>query len=71
MDPIAAKYIAAGLSCIGIGLSSIGVMNGVRYFRERGGGTNTPERAPFFGLFVAIILALCCVGFTSLLLFAA
>jgi F-type H+-transporting ATPase subunit c len=25
MDPIAAKYLAAGLACVGIGLSGVGV----------------------------------------------
>ena len=47
MDPVAAKYIGAGIACIGMGGAGVGVdrrdaRDRARAHRARGGGTRYP-----------------------------
>jgi len=52
MDPVAAKYIGAGLACLGMGLAGIGV--GTIFGNFLSGAMRNPSAAP--GQFTNLIL---------------
>jgi F-type H+-transporting ATPase subunit c len=52
MDPVAAKYIGAGLACLGMGLAGIGV--GTIFGNFLSGAMRNPSAAP--GQFTNLVL---------------
>ena len=52
MDPIAAKYIAAGIACVGMGLAALGLGNIFGNFLS--GALRNPSAAP--GQFTNLVL---------------
>jgi F-type H+-transporting ATPase subunit c len=70
MDPIAAKYIGAGIASIGLGLSAIAVgMCGKAALNNSIAFKKLPKRL-LVGLYVTTSFGLLCSGVVFLLLFA-
>lgn len=64
MDPVAAKYLGAGLACIGVGLSSVGIA--VLYASID--GINQKDK-PKMGLILTCCFGVGCFALALLLLF--
>jgi F-type H+-transporting ATPase subunit c len=62
MDPIAAKFIATGLACVGMGLSAVGL--GVLFV------ATSPEQTKRTGLILISGFGAACLVLALLLLFA-
>jgi F-type H+-transporting ATPase subunit c len=74
MDPVAAKYIGAGIACLGMGAAAIGVSNIFSQFLN--GALRNPSAAPgqfanlIFGFAVTEALGIFSLLIALLLLFA-